>query len=375
MRILPILLILAAPSFAEDGVFKSEQLNFEIRLPKDSVDWDHKKIDEETKKKSPTLATWFQTEFADTNAYATIHVYAQLMTPKLARQKLGRIADQWKNALEGDLANPRDRKDGIDEWAGVDTYRCDVEGDLGSGVHRRTWMLMRNGTMLYTIIVNKHLAATKDEDLDKEIKEILASFKFGEIRKLKGDSKAKGGDQAPQSGNEGNKANTPVGDPEKLKKAKVEMNFWRFKCVKPKNIAEQALSENDTANGIKVYWLGEINTVRFGIRVYVWSLKNKQFTLDKLADSRLAWKKRFKQMAGEPKLDKNYKKKFPLAKRAYRLEMIGRTTRRERWIWIFAECSNDRQYMIEMWSMGDTGDKVWGKTIKEFLKSFKPQKK
>ena len=31
--------------------------------------------------------------------------------------------------------------------------------------------------------------------------------------------------------------------------------------------------------------------------------------------------------------------------------------------------------MIELYSMGDTSDKIWGKAIKEFFKSFKPQKK
>jgi hypothetical protein len=379
LTLLPVLLFGATAAHAGDeGVFDSKELNFTVRLPEDSVDWDHKTIDEEMKKRSPTLAVWFQSEFADSDAYASVHIYAQLMPGGLARKKLGRIADKWKTAMEGDLGNPHNRKDGIDTWAGVDTYRCDLDGTLGSGNHSRTWLLLKNGSMLYTIVVNLHLKAAKDEDLRAEVKQILASFKFGEIRKIKGDRKAKGG-QAPDAGDgKGDKKSDnkgPVGDPEKLKKAPFSMDFWRFKCVKPQNLLEQELKKNDIDNGIKVWWLGEVNTVRLGIRVYVWSLKNKTFTMDKLVDSRLAWKKRFKQMAKDPDLDKNYKKHFPMAKKAYRLEMIGRSTRRERWVFVLAECTNDRQYMIELYSMGDTSDKMWGKAIKEFFKSFQPLKK
>ena len=47
----------------------------------------------------------------------------------------------------------------------------------------------------------------------------------------------------------------------------------------------------------------------------------------------------------------------------------------ERWIYLMAECTNDRQYQIEIYTMGDVGDKVWGKTIDKFIKGFKPQKK
>ena len=67
--------------------------------------------------------------------------------------------------------------------------------------------------------------------------------------------------------------------------------------------------------------------------------------------------------------------KFPMAKKAYRLELIGRSTRRERWLFLMAECTNDRQYMLEIYTMGDVGDAVWGKTVDKFIKDFKPHKK
>lgn len=367
-------LLLAGATFAEEeGVFKSEELNFEIRLPEDSVDWEFKEFDKEAHK---TLRVWLYSPYADSDAYASVQVFAQKMPSAMVRKKLEKIADKWQSSLEGDLANPRKRKDGIDQWAGVDTYHCDVEGDVGSGIHTRRWLLLRNGEYLYTIIVDRHLGATKDEDLGAEIEAILKSFKFGEIRKLKGDRKVKE-DDAPETpgGKKGdNKKTEPVGDPEKLKEAPFQMDFWRFKCVKPANVLEQALSENDTKNAIKVWWVGEVNTVRLGIRVYVWSLKNKTFTLDKLVETRKeAFKKRVKDQK-EPKLDEHYAKQVQQAKKAYLLELLGRSTRRERWIYLMAECKNDRQYMVEIYSMGDTSDKVWGKAIDAFLKSFEPLK-
>ena len=66
----------------EEGFFKSEQLNFEIRLPKDSVDWEVKEIDQ---KKYVNMRVWYQSDYADSDAYSSIIVHAQKMPPKLAR--------------------------------------------------------------------------------------------------------------------------------------------------------------------------------------------------------------------------------------------------------------------------------------------------
>jgi len=370
---LPILalLLLSAPSRAdESGVFKSEDLNFQIRTPEDSVDWDSMEIDNE---KHKTLRVWFHSPFADTDAYASVQVHVQKMHRSQVRRKLEKIAEKWKESLEIDLTEKRDRKDGIEEWAGVETYKAELMGNLGAGIHRRRWFLLRNGQLIYTIIVDQHLKQSiEDEYVNDEIKQILGSFKFGEIRKLEADRKAK---KAEAPGGAAGSGGGPIGDPEKLKEAPVEMDFWRFKAVKPANIQEMPLSKNDIENSIKVQWVGEINTIRLGIRLYVWSLKSKVFTLDKLADSRIEnFKKRVKDMK-KPEVNKNYERNFPLADKAYYINLIGRTTRRERWTYILAECENDRQYMIEVYSMGDTGDKVWGKTIEKFLKSFQPQKK
>ena len=206
----------------------------------------------------------------------------------------------------------------------------------------------------------------------------MKSFKFGEIRRVKSGKGAKKGDDAPPGADGGNQEpvkGDPEVDPEKLKPKKFESSFWRFKCEKPQGLVENELTDNLKANNIKHDWRGVSNTVAMGVRIYVWSLKNKKYTLNKLVDKKVEWFKTRVKQQKDPVLDKNYKKKFPMAKKAYRLELIGRSTRRERWIYLMAECSNDDQYQIEIYTMGDVGDKVWGKTIEKFIKSFKPQKK
>ncbi len=368
-----VITLLASIATAQDSTsYKSEDLNFEIKVPEDSVDWEMKTIDE---KKFPQLRVHFYSEFADSNAYAAIMVQVQKMTPKMARTKIGRVASNWKNALEGHLANPRKRTETIEQFAGVESYHAFVEGDFHSGTTTRSWRVFKNGKMLYTIIIDRHLAATKDEDVAEEIAEIVKSFKFGEIRKVAGDRKAKG-DNAPKGPGDkgGSKKEKPKGDPELLKKKPFSSDFWRYKCIKPKGTLELPISAEDKQNAIKNSWQGDINTVRFGIRIYAWSLKSRKFTIDQLVKSKLKWwKTRVKDSKMNDRNDKYTK--MPLVKKGTYLELRGRTTRGERWIYIIIECKNDRMYLIEIYSMGDVGQKTWGKATEEFIKNFKPQKK
>ncbi|MEM8885468.1 MAG: hypothetical protein AAGD14_15490 [Planctomycetota bacterium] len=356
---------------AKEGVVHSKDLNFEIRLPEDSVDWEVKPIDPD--KDDKRLRAHLYTEFADSASYASVHIYAQKMPGSMVRKKIGRIADDWRKYLEGDLENQSDRKEIIEDWAGVETYKAQLKGIRGTGPHFRRWFLTRNGSFLYTIIVNQHGEAVKDDAIKEEIDAILKNFKFLEIRKLKGDRKTKKAD-AP-GGDEGGKSDEgPKGDPEKLKEKKIESSFWRFKAVKPQGMLVQEITDKNAENGIKAYWQGDINNVRAGVRIYAWSLKDKKFTLDKLLESKQKWWKDRVKSSLEPKLNKKYKH-GKLTKKGYRAEFIGRSTRRERWIYLLLECKNDRQYQVEIWTMGDTRDKTWGKKIDKFIKSFEPLKK
>jgi len=374
-----LLVLCAAPASRaadSDGAFQSKELNFEIRLPSDSVDWKTVPIDE---KKFPTLRVHYRSVFVDSGAYAEVQVWAQKLDSSMVRKKLDRIGAQWKPSMEHALENDHDRKEEIKQFAGVDAFVVDVKGIKGTDNHRTNWMVCKNGELLYTIIVHRSGEATKDEDIDDEVKAILASFKFGEVLKVTKGKGAKKG-EAPKGpggdaeGGKGDKGDMPGVDPKKLKKEKVESSFWRIEFTKPEGLVSEELTQILKDNQIKWSYRGQRNTIAMGFRVYVWSLKNKKYTLDQLVEKKLKWWKTRVKQTKEPKLDKKYKG-LPRSKKAYKLELVGRSTRTERWIYILGECDNDRQYQIEIYTMGDTGNKEWGKAVDKLIKSIKPLKK
>ena len=64
-----------------------------------------------------------------------------------------------------------------------------------------------------------------------------------------------------------------------------------------------------------------------------------------------------------------------MARKAIRVDLIGRKNTTRKRIYIFAKCKNDRQYILEIYYSGTQGQKLWGKTIDRFIKAFKPYKK
>jgi len=379
------LVLLVAPATVVSELWADEtksaidnkELNFKVSLPADSVDWDVVKIDT---KKFPTLRAHFQSIFVDSGAYAEVRVYVQKLGSAMVRKKIQRIGAQWKDSLEANLENPHDRKAEVKQFAGVEAFIVDVQGIQGTELHRLNWMICKNGQYLYSIIITRTgKDAVRDEQLQEEIDGILASFKFHEIKKItKAKGAAKGDAPKGPGGKEvdgkGKKEDMPGIDPKLLKKEQISSSFWRLKFTKPAGLMSLPLSESLKANQIKWDYRGTKNSIVMGFRVYVWSLKNKKYTLDKLVDNKLKWWKTRVKQSKPPKLDKKFKG-IPLAKKAYKLELLGRSTRTERWIYILAECKNDRQYQIEIYTMGDSGGKQWGKAVEQLIKGILPQKK
>ena len=102
--------------------------------------------------------------------------------------------------------------------------------------------------------------------------------------------------------------------------------------------------------------------------------KAKTWTIDQLYQHKLNYWKDEVKVQKDPKVDKKYKK-YRLAKKAIRIDLIGRAVTTIRRIYILMDCKNDRQYQLEIMVNGTAGLTVWGKTIEEFLKNFKPLKK
>ena len=97
-RVVPLLLLALSAAADEVGVFKSEPLNFEIRLPEDSVDWEVQEIDQ---KKYPNMRVWYQSDFADSDAYATIIIHAQKMAGKIVRNGPLAVRFAMESVLRG----------------------------------------------------------------------------------------------------------------------------------------------------------------------------------------------------------------------------------------------------------------------------------
>jgi hypothetical protein len=374
MRKAALLLLLASGLWAlpdEKGVVKSEEFNFEIRTPEDSVDWEVKEIDQE---KDPTRKAHFRTEFADSDppTYADVVVSVMPMAAENLRLGLDKIARKWEEAMEGFLDHKRDRTTKAGKLGGQDSWVVDVKGDFGSGIHQRTWLVAKMGKFMYVIHVDRNFKAIGDEVLEEEIQAILGSFKFLRIEKLEKHKDAKKED-APGEAGPGSKLVKKKVDPELLKKEKFNEPFWRFKMVKPEGLVKLKVDEQDAKQDIKYLFRHDKDNSRLQIRIYAQTEKAKKWTVDQLLDYKIEYFQKEVKVAKDPKIDKKYK--FPLAKKAIRIELVGRSTTTIRRIWILAQCKNDRQYQIEIYLTGANGPQVWDKTIKAFLKGFKPFKR
>ena len=372
MRLLAILLALIIQAPDSKGTIDDEQYNFKISMPEDSVDWEMKEIP----KDRAMMRAYFYTEFRDSDptASADFQIFVQRLTKDLTRRSLDKIAGMWSDSIESIIEFNKKREEAPAKLGTVDAWKIDVTGNDIHGKLHLTWMLVRNGEYLYTFFIMRRYDAVDDEDLEDEIKAILTSFTFHEIVKIKA-SKKGGSDDAPDvPAGGGKKSGGKKIDKMLLKKEKFKEPFWRFEMTKPEGLLKLELSDADKKNGIKYYFRGDKDGSRLMIRVYAQTEKAKKFTLEKLLEHKMGyWEKEVKQKK-EPKLDKNYRK-FPMLKKAIRLDLIGRSTVNIRRTWIMADCKNDRQYQLEIYVTGANGQTVWGKRVEQFLKGFKPIKR
>jgi hypothetical protein len=109
------------------------------------------------------------------------------------------------------------------------------------------------------------------------------------------------------------------------------------------------------------------------IRIYAQSTSSQKYTLDQLSKSTLGyWEKTYKSRL-KPEIDDKHK--FPMAKKAIKMKLVGRRTVPETYTWILAQCKNERQYRISIYTTGATGETIWKAQIEDFLKNLKPLKK
>lgn len=378
MRIAALLLLLFLPStlFAgKDALVKDEEHNFEISMPPGSIDWERIPLP----KDRPHIRAHFQTEYADTDPPATcdVNLMVNKLTRDWARKSLDRLAMQWQAGMEGNLSKKREVKEGKRKLGGQECYFRDVKGEYIAGVAHVTWYLGKMGNYLYTFHVFRTYHAVGDDQLEDEIKEIFDSFKYLKVIKVKAHKKAGRKAEAPAVGPGGGGGGaTDRVDPDKIKREKVKLGHWRLELVKPKemfNIDPLQFSKSEKSNNVIAKFNRRVQQSFVEIRVYAQSSSSQRYTLDQLAKSTLKfWEKTYKKRL-KPEIDEKYK--FPMAKKAIKMRLVGRRTVPETYTWILAQCRNDRQYRISIYTTGATGEQIWKAQIEDFVKNIKPLKK
>lgn len=381
MRTAALLLLLLLPSTVlagKDSLVKDEEYNFEISMPPNSIDWVKMPLSKD--KSKAHVRAHFQTEYADTDPPSTCDV--QLMVVALsklwARQSLDRIAMQWQPMMEATLSNKRDIKEGKKKLAGQEFYYRDVKGEYIAGVGHITWYLGRMGNYLYTLHILRTYKAVDDDMLEEEVDDILKSFKYLKVIEVKAHKKGGSKGKPPEVGGGGAVGGgaTDRVDPDKIKREKIMLDHWRLELVKPKemfNIDPLEFSKSEKANNVVAKFSRRVQQSFLEIRIYAQSSSSQKYTLDQLAQStQKFWEKTYKQRL-KPEIDEKYK--FPMAKKAIKMKLVGRRTVPETYTWILAQCKNDRQYRISIYTTGATGETIWKTQIEDFLKNIKPLKK
>jgi hypothetical protein len=366
---LALLLALATPAVARRGAepVTDEKLNFSIQPP-DSPDWDSGEIDPKSEVK-----VHYRTEIADTDptSYAEVRLIVRGLSKEHVRMGPEKIAAQWKDALESHLGNPRDRKEAPRAMGGKDAWSVDLQGDWGPGTHHRTWIIAKQGTFLYLFVVDRTYKAIGDSQIEDEIRQILDSFKYLREEKL---AEAKGGGDAEAPGEAGagvKGPDEPKIDPKLLEKETVREKFWRFQMVKPAGLVKDVLADADKNAGVKVRLSGLREGCALTIYVYAETQASKKYTLEQLSESCVKNFKATRKDPKEPVYDKKFK--IPLAEESFRVDLVGRRRSVEKETWIFAECSNERQYRVQILSIAGA-DRKFAKEIEDLLKNFEPVK-
>ncbi|MEE8105500.1 MAG: hypothetical protein V3T86_08215 [Planctomycetota bacterium] len=361
-----------------DNVVILEDLNFKIAIPPDSMDWNMEEVGE-AQKRAGCLAH-FSTIFAefDNGSQADVWVYAYPMTDFDARKKLDQIIAKWQNVFEGSIENVHDRKSemikvGKDDRV-QDALVTSVKGIRVTFQLHRSYLVTRMGRHMYFIVIDRFMKAIGDDDLEEELNWIIGSFDFLKKEKLqKHKDGKKSQKKAKRIGGVAKDSSDDI-DPKLLLSRVIEDDFWKFKCVKPEGLVEQKPDKNDLARGVRYKFMRNNRSGYVLVEISVQTKKKARYTIEKLADQAAKVFTERQKKAKEPVIDAKYKKHFPLAKKAIKLELVGRTTSVNKETWYFAQCENDRQYTLRIYA-NRGGDRAFADELEEFVKSFTPKKK
>ncbi|MDH3591788.1 MAG: hypothetical protein OER88_07915, partial [Planctomycetota bacterium] len=236
LLVLLLLSVLAPFAHAGDGaVITVKDANFEIRNPNPD-DWDRGAIDQKQVKRGAKV--YFVSAWADTDPPASVHVWVYARARGEAETDVAKIGADKQAKYENFLKNKKDRHRKTAKIGGVDCWDVDVAGTLGGAPFRYQWMVFLNGPLLYEIHVHRHAAAADDEDVDAELQQFRASFRFlGVI-----ETKPKPDGEPPKE-----QAEPEPIDPKLLARTEFDSLFWKVKGVKPEGFVEVPAESYDAS--------------------------------------------------------------------------------------------------------------------------------
>jgi hypothetical protein len=345
-----LVLLLALCAAADGPAPVGDGKTFELPVPAGD-EWLPEKPDRDAK-------ALLKTEFADSDpkAVAEVRVMVHPLSKALAEKTLEALANDWAAAIESNFPDPTKVEEGASELGGEEAWFRDVRTDWA----RLTWHVARKNEVIFVFHVIRTNKAVDDEDLEKQVALMRASFRYLA-------PPAKPGEARPPE--------PPRTEDEKLPRETLTFEHWRLECVKPeglRNVPPAEFDAAETASGVKAKFERTDGQTRIMVRIYAQSAAAQKFTIEQLAGQKL---KRFEEAYDEahrspPARDDAWKP--PLAERAIRLVLTGRARTVQVTEWHLAQCKNDRQYQVEIYIAGDA--ERWSKEKKEILDGFRPVK-
>jgi hypothetical protein len=329
----------------------------DFELPPKGDDWEALKPDREG------VRTLLRTEFPGNEGYAEVRVMTYPLSEALAKKSLEAIARDWAAGMEEPFPEPRTVAEGKATLGDREAHGRDVRAQPG----RLTWHVARAGKLLFVFHVIRTGRAVDDKDLDEEIASMRAAFRFlvkEEAAPPKEGASPKDPARPPKP---------PPVEPEPARK--LEFAHWRFECVKPLGLAlipEEKFDKLERDAGVVAKFEARREQALILVRIYAQSRTAQRFTIDELAEQKI---ERFEETFDEgkrlpPVRDDAFK--FPMAERAIRLELSGRKAAAQTTLWLLAQCRNDRQYQVEVMSIGAPGE--WDATIRAVVDGFRPHR-
>lgn len=270
--------------------------------------------------------------------------------------------EAWKERARGMFGEVSKEEGGKGTLGGQECVLLDLRGKREGHALRVTSRLARRGGRMFELAVIRWDDLLDDEEIDEDAAKVVAAFAF-----LVEPDPEPAPETAPES------APAPPSPPEPRRE--VRLDFWKLRCVKPEGMVEVPASGFDDAErraGVVLRFQGERPGSRLVARVYAQSRKTERWhPIERLLRERIdQFEREEAAQRAEPEVGDRWK--LPLAEETRTLRLSRIRQGKEVNLWWFAECSNGRQYQLQLFVSGGDGERTWRKEIAEIVEGLVP---